>query len=306
MNNIKDIFKNKALLTVFLSLFVFLIVSFSPKFFVILDKKISYLFLQNHNQSFSVSDDIIMVNLDEASIDKIDTFPFKRNVYADLISILSEEKAAVIAFDIIFSENWPFPEYDKQLSNEIATSWSWKVVLWAPITDNGVISIVSPIDKFLTWSTTYGYFTPKLNEVTWEVYSFVPSKKLSIKTKPIDWKCNDEGEEVEEKFIDKKVCNTEKEFNYFAIEILKKYLKVDTITSNATWINLWVYGDIPFSKLNSNEILINYIPRFKNNKSSWIKNFTEISLSDIYYKEGQFDRIDFENKIVIIWATAEW
>jgi CHASE2 domain-containing sensor protein len=71
MNKIKKLFKNRIIMTVFLSLVIFIITLLLPSFFVILDKKISSYFLKNHNENFSVSKDIVMVNLDDRSIAKI-------------------------------------------------------------------------------------------------------------------------------------------------------------------------------------------------------------------------------------------
>jgi CHASE2 domain-containing sensor protein len=71
MNKVKKFLKNRIIMTVFLSLIIFIITLLLPSFFVVLDKKISYYFLNNHNQSFSVSKDIVMVNLDDISINNI-------------------------------------------------------------------------------------------------------------------------------------------------------------------------------------------------------------------------------------------
>jgi hypothetical protein len=48
-----------------------MIILLLPEFFTILDKKISYYFLNNHNENLSASKDIVMVNLDDRSIAKI-------------------------------------------------------------------------------------------------------------------------------------------------------------------------------------------------------------------------------------------
>jgi CHASE2 domain-containing sensor protein len=71
MNKIKKILKNRIVMTVFLSLIIFIITLLLPSFFIILDKKISYYFLKSHNENFSVSKDILIVELDEYSITKM-------------------------------------------------------------------------------------------------------------------------------------------------------------------------------------------------------------------------------------------
>ena len=51
-----------------------------------------------------MSKDIIIVEIDEATIEKYGQYPFNRSVYADLILKLRENEAGVILFPILFSE----------------------------------------------------------------------------------------------------------------------------------------------------------------------------------------------------------
>ncbi len=280
MKNKKHIFKNKFFLTLLLSFFVLLTVISLPKIFIILDKKISYFFLKKHNQELSVNKDIVLLNLDDTSISKIWSFPFSREVYSSIIKNLTEKNAWIIAFDIILSDNWPSKKVDDELSQTIFKSN--KVVLGSAIIDNWVESIVPPLNKFLTWGLNYWFFSPNINNISWEVYSFSPIKSLNIT----------------EKISDVKFKNTTKNFNHFTIEILKKYFKRDDIINNKNSFSIINWEPIPYSSDNHLDVLINYLPsdKFKN----------KLSLSDVYFKQGRFNDIDFENKIVLIWATAKW
>ena len=292
MKNTKNIFKNRVFLTVFLSIVIFLITILLPKFFIILDKKISYYFLNRHNENFSVSKDIIMVDIDDISIEKIWKFPFSRDVYTNVIRILNEQNTWVIAFDIILSDNWPSEKIDDELAFEIS-KWN-NVVFGAHIVDKWTDSIIPPLNKFLTWGLTYWYYDPEVNLVSWEVYSFSPRKTLNLSTKI-------KGSEL--------IRNKDYSFNHFTLEILKKYLKRNEIKFDGDYFSLFPWEIIPYSKLFWDEVLINFLPikkflRYDSTNEDKIIN--RISLSDIYFEEGPFDHINFENKIVVIWATAKW
>ena len=280
MKNKKNIFKNKIFLTVFLSSIVFIIVLILPKFFIILDKKISYYFLKNHNENFSVSKEIVIVNLDDRSISKIWSFPFSREVYTTLINNLTKKKASVIAFDIILSDNWPNKNIDDDLAKSMKDSNN--VILGAPITDNWVKSIIPPLSKFLTGWLNYWFFPPNIDSISWESYSFSSTKNLNIT----------------EKINEFKVKNTNKSFNHFTIEILKKYFNRDNISIYPDSFSIIPWEKIPYSSSQNKEILINYLPEAKFKE--------QLSLSDIYFKEWKFNETDFENKIVLVWATAKW
>ncbi len=275
----KNLFKNKLILTSILSLFIFIIIFSLPKFFIILDKKISYYFLKNQNKNFEVSKEIVVVNIDDLSISKIWSFPFSREVYSTLVKNLDEKKAWVIAFDIILSDNWPDKKVDDNLSSSIFESK--KVVLWSAIVDNWLESIIPPLNKFLTWSTKYWFFTPNIHKISWESYSFSPIKRLNIT----------------EKLEDLRVRNSKKDFNHFSVEILKKYFSRENIKYYKNSIEIIPWEKIPYSNAKNKEILINYLPNKKFKK--------QISLSDIYFKEWRFESFDFENKIILLWATAK-
>ncbi len=68
-------------------------------------EKIEYYTYDNlYAESNESSDDVIIVAIDDASIEQIGRFPWSREVYADIVDNLVEGGAAAIGFDIIFSE----------------------------------------------------------------------------------------------------------------------------------------------------------------------------------------------------------
>lgn len=56
------------------------------------------------NSSNNITDDVVIIGIDNESIEKIGRFPWDRDVYATLINNLVEGDAAAIGFDIIWSE----------------------------------------------------------------------------------------------------------------------------------------------------------------------------------------------------------
>ncbi len=62
-------------------------------------------------QSNEVVDDVIIVAIDDSSIEEIGRFPWSRDVYATVVDNLVEGGAAAIGFDIIFSETEGATDY---------------------------------------------------------------------------------------------------------------------------------------------------------------------------------------------------
>lgn len=69
--------------------------------FTSLDNKIADLF-QRTLPDLKESDNVIMVNIDDSSVDAIGTWPFSREVYADTLVILKDLKAEAAVFDLSF------------------------------------------------------------------------------------------------------------------------------------------------------------------------------------------------------------
>ena len=69
--------------------------------FTSLDNKIADLF-QRALPPLKESDNVIMVNIDDASVNEIGTWPFSREVYADVLVVLKELGAQAAVFDLSF------------------------------------------------------------------------------------------------------------------------------------------------------------------------------------------------------------
>jgi len=68
-------------------------------------ENISYDTFQSIFIKKSTFEDVVIVDVDEKSIDVIGQFPWRRDIFANLINKLNLNKVAVISFDIFFSEN---------------------------------------------------------------------------------------------------------------------------------------------------------------------------------------------------------
>lgn len=66
--------------------------------------------------------DIVIIEIDERSIDKIGKWPWRRSVHAKLINILTEARVKAIAFDVVFSEASPYPQDDQALADALKRS----------------------------------------------------------------------------------------------------------------------------------------------------------------------------------------
>lgn len=67
----------------------------------------------------AVSPEIVLVTLDEVSFDKVGAFPWKRDVYADLITTLNQSGAKLIVLNIFFAHPSEFPQADKRLEQTL-------------------------------------------------------------------------------------------------------------------------------------------------------------------------------------------
>ena len=69
--------------------------------FTSLDNKIADLF-QRALPPTNESDNVIMVNIDDSSVNEIGTWPFSRTVYSDMLISLKEFGAHSVVFDLSF------------------------------------------------------------------------------------------------------------------------------------------------------------------------------------------------------------
>ena len=100
----------------FITVAILALIGFSnPNFKEIIKLKSFDFLLASEEQTFS--EDIVIVEIDEATLDKKGQYPFSRTHYAFLIEKLRDAGAGVIVFPILFSEedredgDWVFKDY---------------------------------------------------------------------------------------------------------------------------------------------------------------------------------------------------
>jgi CHASE2 domain-containing sensor protein len=163
--------KNKNFLTLFLSLFVCLIVFISSPFLYNFDKSFQNKYYHFKNILFEkkASKSIVVVEIDEKTLAKIGRFPFDRKVYKNIIDNLTGAEAAVIGFDIIFSDTTDLAS-DSVLYESVKKSK--KVVLGTTVEDDGSIGILLP--ELTTTIEAKGYYPPLIDAKNNRVYSIRP------------------------------------------------------------------------------------------------------------------------------------
>lgn len=245
--------------------------------------KLSYSFKDN-----VLNNNIVVITIDEKTLASLWRFPLPRDSYIKIIENLNNAWAAVIWFDIIFAdEDKVNPEIDKKFAESIKNAWN--IVLWwgsysEKISNKEHKIIEKPLDIFYENIYGFGYFQPKLSKNDIAI-SFEPSQKIFSKDL------------------------SQAEYNHFAIALLKAYYwkkynqnfnDFFKKENNKFYLRPNDKIGIPYSSFTKNEVLINYIP-----VPEWkISAFPTFSFLDIY--KNDFDPNFFNDKIVIIWATAKW
>jgi len=112
------IFKYKNYL-IFLLILILLIIlkSFNPNFI----KSISFLSFDMYQKTFPIKkkdSNVIIIDIDEKSLSKFGQFPWNRSVFAKIIENVNEANPKAIGFDVFFSEK------DKQSPDEIIKSYN--------------------------------------------------------------------------------------------------------------------------------------------------------------------------------------
>ncbi|MDD2908072.1 MAG: adenylate/guanylate cyclase domain-containing protein [Candidatus Gracilibacteria bacterium] len=295
MNN--KLLHNRVFLTISISSFIlFLVLVLSNPFYIINEKIKSFIIktkneiylLDNSKIDQLINNDIVVINFDEKSLDKLG-FPISRREYKPVIENLNNAGAEVIGFDIIFANNNNLDlKGDDIFAKTIKDAGN--IVLGGAIISKtfsgqtlGVIE--KPLDKFLTGALAFGYYQPNVDIRSNVVNSFRPSAKVYD--------------------VNKVLGN----YNHFGIAILKAYYSkiyekdfINYEKSDNNFYYLRPDYKIPFFLSNASDILINFIPLPNSNENKYSK-LPSYSFLDVY--ENKIDPKVFEGKIVLIGATAK-
>ncbi|HQL35209.1 MAG TPA: adenylate/guanylate cyclase domain-containing protein [Bacillota bacterium] len=126
--------------------------------FTTLDSKLQDRFLR---KTSPIDTEIVLVSIDDQSLEDLGRFPWPRYVHAELIRILSQGKPAAIGIDLIFSEAAEDPEEDQAFVEAIREAGNVILPVYANLegfsdrrgaikTDNLVIPLPDYPDRFNT------------------------------------------------------------------------------------------------------------------------------------------------------------
>ena len=122
-----------------LVILVFFLVVCSLPFFA----QLNFLILDRFQGGVEARKEILLVEIDDQSLQKIGSWPWNRNVIAQGIDKLNQAKVAVVGVDIVFFEN---REGDTELQNSLNNSRA-AVVLGNKILDNQEIKSIFSANK---------------------------------------------------------------------------------------------------------------------------------------------------------------
>jgi len=290
MNNLSKLLKNKSLLSIVLSIFIFIFVYLFS--LTSLNKTIQNGFLTLSNSElkenpWKISKDIVVVWIDEQTLQTLWRFPFSRDVYIKVIENLNKAWASVIAFDIIFAD-----KTEKDIDNRFADAIkkAGNIVLWwAILWEASWREIELPLEKIKSSSLAFWYFTQDYENDLQVLHRFIPSSQLKINLSKSDEKIY---------------------FDNFSIAILKAYYSI--IFKNKDLLSNSYFDKYDFYITKNKTISLSWKWHNMIIKFAPASFFANLSFKDVY-DEKQLDLAlksvwkDFslKDKIVIIWTTAK-
>lgn len=90
------------------------------------------------SQKQEASRDVVIIAIDDTSLEKIGLWPWPRSVHAELLKKLSTTRANNIALNILFSEPSQDPAQDQALENALLQLRSLNIPVYLPISSNGL------------------------------------------------------------------------------------------------------------------------------------------------------------------------
>ena len=116
-------------------------------------------FLMLHPQP--VSPDIVVVEIDNASIERLGRWPWPRSVHANLLEQVARAKPAAVIYDVLFTE--PSAD-DAQLAHAVARSPTYLPVLLSPEDSNGAREVVKPVKPLADAAAGLGHINLEVDD----------------------------------------------------------------------------------------------------------------------------------------------
>lgn len=113
-----------------------------------------------------ISNDVVIISIDEQSLSGIGQWPWRRAVHAELIEKLTHYNTTLVALDIIFSEpDQQFPDDDKLLAQAIKRNGNVLLPLHIqPLSYGNTLTEIMPIPELLSAARGLGHVHVELDE----------------------------------------------------------------------------------------------------------------------------------------------
>ncbi len=113
-----------------------------------------------------IDEQTIIVSIDEKSLNGIGQWPWRRAVHAQLLDKLTEYNAALVAFDVLFSErDTEYPEDDAALANAIRDNGNVLLPLHIhPLSYGNTLSEILPLPELVNAAKALGHVHVELDE----------------------------------------------------------------------------------------------------------------------------------------------
>ena len=294
---------NKKILSLILICFLIIIYNFETN----LKKRIGFLnydLYQNIFEEDFSTNKVVIVDIDEKSIEKIGQFPWRRDVYSTILENLNSAEVSVIAFDIFFSEEDTqnpvkiFKEFNLNSENILNSD---ELFLSSIKNSNVILPIVGA-----TKEVKKNNFSPKANIITkgedplnylYNYQGYISSlDKFNNAAKGLGSISIIDSEDGILRYVPL-ILNIDNEIiPSLSLEAVRLYNKEKSylIQTDQSGIQLIKTRSTNFL---TNENGLNFV-KFKK-----IPTNTYVSASDIY--ENNFDQTNLKNKIVLIGSSAE-
>ncbi len=268
---LNKLLKNTIFLTIGVSIVVFCVILVFTNIFYSLDKSISdRLHKEFVGSKLLVSDRIVVVGIDEQTLEALGRFPFSRDMYIPVIENLNNAWAIVIGFDVIFADESQ-KEIDKAFAKSIKKAEN--IILGGPLTSKQWrVFYEKPIDILDDASMWWWSFNAEVDHWNSKVYSIGAFTTIR-----------------------------NQRYKHFSIEVLKWYYSqligqnyIDFHKEDEHFYYITPTRKLPYMDYDSKKIAINYVSDARIASESFI---------NVY--KNTFSEWFFKDKIVIIGATAD-
>ena len=296
---------SKKLLSLIVICFLIIIYNFETN----LKKRISFLnydLYQNIFEEDFSTNKVVIVDIDEKSIEKIGQFPWRRDVYSTILENLNSAEVSTIAFDIFFSEEDTqnpvkiFKEFNLNINSENILN-SDELFLGSIKKSNVILPLVGA-----TKEVKKNNFSPKANIITkgedplnylYNYQGYISSlDKFNNAAKGLGSISIIDSEDGILRYVPL-ILNIDNEIiPSLSLEAVRLYNKEKSylIQTDQSGIQLIKTRSTNFL---TNENGLNFV-KFKK-----IPTNTYVSASDIY--ENNFDQTNLKDKIILIGSSAE-